>query len=245
MLDYRESHQDPKKGVEYHEKFTRNPYRSMIWGMEQDVLDEVTGTRLRSHFDHLDFACGTGRIIEHLQSRAGSSTGVDVSDSMLAVARERLTDCVFINGDITRENLLPGRRFDLVTAFRFFANSQDDLRADAMAALAGLLAADGIIVFNNHKNRWSLIYMLGKLLRRRQRDMSHADVMRLVRSAGLEILEVRHMAVLPATDKYRLLPVSVIAPLERWLSRRAFLRPVAANNIYVCGLARSGQVGKA
>lgn len=238
MRDYRQSHQDPKKGVEYHAKFTGNPYRSMIWGMEKEILDEIATTRLRTHFDHLDFACGTGRILEHFQSLAGSSTGVDVSESMLEVARQRLAGCTFINGDITRENLLPGRGFDLITAFRFFANSQDELRADAMAALAELLAADGVIVFNNHKNRWSLIYMLGKLLRRGQRDMSHAEVVRLAGSAGLEVLEVRHMAVLPATDKYRLLPIGMLASLERWLSRRAFLRPVAANNIYVCSLAR-------
>ncbi len=240
MRDYRESHKDPMKGVEYHAKFTGNPYRSMMWRMEKDALDEIVSARLPAGFDHLDFACGTGRIIEHFQSRAGRSTGIDISDSMLAVAKERLAGCTFVKADITRDSTLQERSFGLVTAFRFFANSQDELRYDAMTALSRLLSDNGVLVFNNHKNRWSLVYIVGKLLRREQRDMSHSDVMRLTASSGLEILEVRHMGVLPATDRYQFFPIAVIDFLERRLSRWPFLRPVAANNIYVCGLARSG-----
>src|SRR5690606_30975306 len=138
------------------------------------------------------------------------STGIDISDSMLAVAQERLAGCIFIKADITRDSALPERSFDLITAFRFFANSQDELRSCAMAALSRLLSDDGIFVFNNHKNRWSLVYIIGKLLRREQRDMSHGDVMRLAASAGLEILEVRHMGVLPATDRYQFFPIAAI-----------------------------------
>lgn len=236
MRDYRESHKDPRKGIEYHAKFKDNPYRAMVWDFEKRALSDIVHRYLPPDAKHLDFACGTGRIIQHLRPVVGDAIGVDVSESMLEVARAAMPDGAFVNRDITRDDAMRGARFDLITAFRFFANAQDDLRLDAMRALAGLLSPGGVLVFNNHKNRSSLIYGIGRFFRS-QRDMSRSEVVSLVRDAGLQIVETRHIGVLPAIDRFRPLPIVVLSRLEAALSRLTWLAPVASNQIFVCKIA--------
>ena len=152
---YRESHL--QKGVEYHQSFSTRPHLSMVWRLERRLLRRI----VRDHFlagipSYLDFACGTGRILEFLSPVAASSTGVDLSTSMLQVARDTLTDVEFINADITRDDRLGNRKFDLVTAFRFSPNAEPQLRRDALSVITRHLKAEGILVFNNHRNRGSL-----------------------------------------------------------------------------------------
>lgn len=234
--DYRNSHLDPQKGVEYHQKFSKNPHRTMIWEIEKTVLDDIlrtffTDTKIR----HLDFACGTGRIIEHCQSRASESVGVDVSESMLDVARGRLIDCELLNADITCNDVLKDKKFNLITAFRFFPNAQDELRKSASASLVSHLASDGYLVFNNHKNYSSLSYRLGRLLSGRDLgEMRESEVREMLSWSGLTIVRTYHMGVIPSTDKYRVAPIPLLGRAERFLSRFASLRSLATNVIYVC-----------
>ncbi len=67
-------------------------------------------------------------------SAPASATGIDVSASMLAVARQSAPSAEIVEGDPTREDLLSERHFDLITAFRSFPNAEDPLREAAMAA---------------------------------------------------------------------------------------------------------------
>src|ERR1700737_608790 len=87
-MGYTDSHKG--KGSNYHQTFAPevNPHRAMLWRLERRALDEV----LRHHLvpgkiAHLDFACGTGRILGHLRRHVASATGVDVSSPMMEVAR--------------------------------------------------------------------------------------------------------------------------------------------------------------
>lgn len=238
MLDYRESHKDPRKGVEYHAKFSDNPYRSMIWSFEKRVLSDVIKRHELGGARHLDFACGTGRVIQHLKQFTSTSLGVDVSESMLKVARSEMPEAQFINIDLTREQL-DQKAFNLITAFRFFANAQDDLRSDAMRTLANMLAPDGVLVFNNHKTRASAVYRVGRIVRKNQRDMSTGDVMALVRDSGLRVVEIHHVGVFPSIDRLRLMPIALLRFLEGMLSKVSWLGPFASNRIFVCKLTSS------
>jgi ubiquinone/menaquinone biosynthesis C-methylase UbiE len=64
--------------------------------------------------DALDAACGTGRHAEHLQALGHRVTGVDATEAMLAVAREKVPDADFRLG---RLEALPleDKSVDLVT----------------------------------------------------------------------------------------------------------------------------------
>ena len=116
------------------------------------VLDEYFAGK---EVHHLDFACGTGRIIEFMSGHTTESTGVDVSPSMLAEARGKGIDARLIEADITDSDELAGETFNLITAFRFFLNAEPELRASAITALGKRLAPDGVLVFNNHHNSGS------------------------------------------------------------------------------------------
>jgi SAM-dependent methyltransferase len=58
-------------------------------------------------------------------------------------------------GDLTRDDLKLGQ-FDLVTAFRFFGNAQDDLREAALQAIHRSLRPGGYLILDNHRNPYTL-----------------------------------------------------------------------------------------
>ena len=160
---YRQSHLE--KGSSYQAKFLENPRRRLTWKIEQRILDTIfdrytTQRQVDYQVDYLDFACGTGRILKHLEGRVASSTGVDLSPSMLKVASARTSHSQLYQVDITRDPTLSNANYDLITAFRFFPNAEQQLREDAIKQLASLLREDGLLVFNNHRSTGSRLTTL-------------------------------------------------------------------------------------
>lgn len=196
-ISYRESHKYKEKGAEYEAYFQNKVWQKFLWSREQEILIKI----LEKYFagkevNLLDFACGTGRIAEFLENRVKTSTGVDLSGSMLAVAREKLKHTEIIEADITVENILKPRKFNLITAFRFFLNAEPELRSSAIKAIATLLDDNGYLVFNNHQNSGSLWIRLRYAHYRKKNPegiynvMSIEQMKNLVEEAGLEIIEI-------------------------------------------------------
>jgi SAM-dependent methyltransferase len=237
-LPYAERHK--ARGSDYDETFSPevNPYRAMVWRLEQRALDGILRDYLvPGKIAHLDFACGTGRILGHLLGKVGSATGVDVSSSMMEVAQKVAPEAELIEADLTQDDVLGERRFDLITAFRFFPNAESDLRQAVFRVLARHLAPHGVLVFNNHKNRNSLARRIYRRLGRGvvRGTMSHDEVEVLVAQVGLRIQEMIPLGSLPVSEKHPMLPTALVEPLEQWMSRLPGLAAVAQNVIYVCG----------
>jgi SAM-dependent methyltransferase len=116
--------------------------------LEIDQLESLL--HLRPPLRVLDLPCGQGRHSIELARRGYNVTGVDLSEAMLAVARERATAASakvrFLAGDMRQP--LPGEHFDLVlnlyTSFGYFADEADDARVAAAAAT--MLAPGGRFV---------------------------------------------------------------------------------------------------
>jgi SAM-dependent methyltransferase len=239
VQSYRECHMT--KGVEYDEEFRTIPYRAMMWRLEQWALDsvfmELGAGLIRSY---LDFACGTGRLLAFAGRYAHSLTGVDISASMLDVARSRVPGAELICGDLTRQPLLGSRRFDVISAFRFFGNAEDDLRREAIDRLIEHLEPTGVLVFNNHRNPGTLIRRAIKALGREgpehpnSRLMRHEEVSAMVAGAGLRIARVIPLGTLPMDEGHFYGPPAVVEGIERLLSRVPATRPLAHYAIYVC-----------
>lgn len=234
--DYRFSHMASGKGRSYNRQFSDQPYRSLVWEYERGVLDRILSEpKLKAPFRLLDFACGTGRVLKYLAPRAAVLVGVDLSPSMLEVAREMVPGAEIIEADLTREDLLGERVFDLITAFRFFPNAQKELREEAMEVIVRHLSPGGVLVFNNHKNTASLRNRLARMVGRRAfKGISPEETIRLVSSRGIVIKDIFHFGVLPATESRSLLPYSLLRRIEFSLSRVSILKTLGQNLIYVC-----------
>ncbi|MEM8950080.1 MAG: class I SAM-dependent methyltransferase [Pseudomonadota bacterium] len=240
--DYRTSHQG--KGEDYQNRFSGASHRALMWRIEQRILKAL----LHKHFAEpgqvrlLDFACGTGRILRLLESDVGTATGVDVAQSMLDVAKRHVQKARLLCADITKADDLDDQRFDLITAFRFFPNAEPALRDEAMAKLVALLAPGGLLMFNNHLRLDSARHRAllakdrrGRLKnRRRLHGMSDREVADLAARHGLEIVESRHLGVLPVTKEQKPLRFSRLAlGIERLAARSRLLAPLAGLKIHV------------
>lgn len=236
--DYRYSHTKAGKGRRYHEKFRHNTHRAMVWTLERQFLDDIVQKAFPcGRISHLDFACGTGRILKHLHKHTDLSVGVDLSEEMLRVARKEIDQAEIIRADLTRNDLLGDRKFNLITAFRFFPNAQPELRVEAMRVLVKHLADYGYIIFNNHLNLSSLLNRMRGIS---GQAMSQAEVQNLVVSNGLKIIKVYHIGVLPANESNPYLAGRVLLAVESIASRFRILRTYAQNLIYVCMHVDSG-----
>ncbi len=234
--DYRQSHLAQGKGRSYAESFVRNPYKAMVWRYEQRVLDAIVSQLRPGVVSHLDFACGTGRILAYLeQFERIDSFGVEISVSMLDVARNSVKRSQILQGDLTRDDFLGNKRFDLITAFRFFANAQEDLRKDAIRALSAHLAPEGVLIFNNHKNlTFPTNRLKRKLGRGFTRGMTRGDADHLVASAGLVIERVYPFGLIPLPTGCLYFVGGLVESCERLLSNCACSEAWALNHIYIC-----------
>jgi predicted TPR repeat methyltransferase len=242
QTDYRLSHTAPDYGTGYHRMFSDAPYRKYIWETEKRILNEL----LARYFDkrienYLDFACGTGRILTHIEPHARQSVGLDLSDSMLEVAAQGVSTSSLLKGDITSEPLLQDERFDLITAFRFFLNAQPQLRDEVMRELAARLADTGYLVFNIHNNTYSLtnaISVLYTAVRYRKRaefnQMSVAEVRALTAKHGLNIVQIVPYATYPVFHEQKEFAERFVAGFDRKFSHTLWSRYL----IYVCEKVR-------
>lgn len=97
-----------------------------IWADQYDTdknrTRDLEATALRTtlatmEFDScLEIGCGTGKNTEWLTSRAKHITAVDISDQMLAKAKQKInaSNVQFIQTDITKDWTFVNRHFDLV-----------------------------------------------------------------------------------------------------------------------------------
>jgi len=238
-MSYKDSHKYAQKGAEYEAFYQMQPWEGFLWSREQKIILKILEKYFKGRDIHLlDFACGTGRITGFLEDRVTTSTGVDVSGSMLAVAKRKLKRTEIIEADITTEDVLQGRKFNLITAFRFFVNAEPALRCAAMQALAGLLSEDGYFVFNNHQSYGSPWIKL-RWLRHRQINpqgifnvMTIGQMRELVECVGLEIVEL-YPAGFFHPPKIAI-PRAVSSAAENICSRVKFLARFSESPVAVC-----------
>jgi Methylase involved in ubiquinone/menaquinone biosynthesis len=236
MQDYRSSHLN--KGSDYDCLFQKGSYPHLVWQFESGILTNIITSRFRGRpFRHLDVACGTGRIVEHVLPFTQQSCGIDISASMLARARTRMNDVAFIRGDFAAPNPPFKQTFDLITCFRFFLHAEPHLRSGVAANARKLLKPNGVFVFNNHRNYHSLTYRLLRAAGRNEQElacMSHREACEVIADAGLKIADIRHVGVVPGTDHRMYLPYPVSAGLESIAVKVKGLRYLSNDLLYIC-----------
>jgi predicted TPR repeat methyltransferase len=219
-------------------------YESLIWEIEKRLLlGKVEEFRLtHPRIEYLDFATGSGRILSFLEDVVDQATGIEISASMVKRAQQRVKSARILCFDITEVDPEPMSRYDVITAFRFFANAEPNLRLSAMQAIVSKLRDhSSIIMFNNHRNALSYKGLLRPLDRVLAHDgsykssgncLSPRQVQDLTDAVGLKIRQVQGYGLL--SGKIRPL-VSFTRQLEweQWLSGTR-LAAFGACQLYVC-----------
>src|SRR3954454_1703834 len=112
---------------------------------EAAELDRLIQERRPGAETLLDVACGTGALLEHIASEYDVE-GLALDPEMLAVARQRLPDAAFHEGDMASFDL--GKRFDAVVCMFSsigYAKTEEGLRG-AIASMARHLEPAGVLV---------------------------------------------------------------------------------------------------
>ena len=241
MQDYCSSHLH--KGSYYDCLFERGSYPHLVWQFERGILTDVIKDRFNGRpFSHLDVACGTGRILEHVRPLAARSCGIDISASMLRIARSRLaaaalTGAALIRGDFAAPNPPFVESFDLITCFRFFLNAEPALRASVASNARALLSNGGLFVFNNHRNYQSLTYRMLRAAGRSPSElacMSHQEAVDLIGATGFRIAAMYHVGIVPGTDQRMYLPYRLGASIERIATKVKALAQLSNDLLYIC-----------
>jgi len=201
--DYRLSHLE--RGRSYDATLAETPFDAYMAAWERQHLARIVGRLFPTGVGrYLDFACGTGRVTSVVAPLARESVGVDISPSMLEAARGKLPATTFHQCDLTRTALELGQ-FDLITAFRFFGNAQDDLRENVLRALVARLAPGGRLVINSHRNPRALYSLLNRL--------TGGD------GGGMDL----HLSKLRALLRRHGLKIDELLPIGAWMYRARLL----------------------
>ena len=205
--DYRLSHLE--RGGNYDALLAQTPFDAYMAGWEHRHLPRIVRQLFPDGVPrYLDFACGTGRITSTIAPMCRQSTAVDISASMLDVARQKLPGTTFHLYDLTQADPDLGS-FDLISSFRFFGNAQDELRDKAMQALVKRLAPDGYLLINSHRNPRALYALLDRL------TGGDAGVMDL------------HLPKLRGLLRRHGLRIKLLQPIGAWMYRSSLLGCVA------------------
>lgn len=230
--DYRRSHLH--KGADYDAALATAPFDRFMARQESRLLNAL----LDQYFPqgvpaYLDFACGTGRITAQVEPRAKQSYGVDVSEQMIAEARQKCRRTTFFVQDITHEPLQV-RDLDLITSFRFFGNAQPVLRQEVLAAALSILRPGGYLLINNHRNSDSIRNLLLRLTGQpSEGELSHFKLRRLLHEAGFEIVKTWGVGtwIIRATLRSRTVLESPKAERFERITRLPFVAPISPDVI--------------
>lgn len=206
-LDYSESHQG--KGNQYDENFRTRTGRKLMYQWESKLIRRYSEIAKK----HLDFACGTGRITK--VSNSPIKLGIDISESMLTVARQTCSTSEFRCGDF-QKILREDEKFDIITAFRFFPNADSDLRDRVLSKLKEHLSPGGHLIFNNHRNFWSLSMILFRFafFKYGQAGLSHKQIKSLCAKHGFKIVKYYSYGVVPQNETFSIFPWSITTRLD-------------------------------
>lgn len=153
-IDYRASHTSKDYGKRYEQTYLNGYYFYQWENIERSLISkQLHDFKKNGSNSLLDFACGTGRILKVCEEVFSESDGLDISESMLDIARTHCKKSNIQCIDITKQKL--EKKYDIITAFRFFLNAEPKLRDEVLSEFHSILNDDGSLLFNIHTNKSS------------------------------------------------------------------------------------------
>ncbi|GJL52101.1 MAG: hypothetical protein NPIRA01_33280 [Nitrospirales bacterium] len=250
---YLESYAQGDASGENYDKGISNNFELTIFELEKKILLLIFNrwSQLGSNLSLLDYACGTGRILSVLKDVIPTKVGMDASAIQLKKAKEKNIGAELILGNIVTESqLLSGRKFSFITSFRLFLNLEKKNRVPVLKGLYDVLDENGVLILDNHMNRYSLLGMVAWFMRKvlgyKKKSqlqpgergiidtMSEGELRGHLAEAGFVVREVHRLFVLPGNKNILLLPRNMLIKLEEKISNTPVLNKLSKNQIFVC-----------
>ena len=198
-------------------------------GFRKRIIEILVNRKISNH---LDFASGTGRIAQFRKSRTKQSTHLKNANHAKKILNPDKS--TFIDEDFTKINLT--KKFDLITAFRFFPNAEIFLRKEAMKFISEHLNDNGLLILNNHYNFWSLPFIFERLtFRSNGFGMSHKEVLELVKTNNLKIYKYKSIGLLTNKEKKTIIPWNIISKIENFLYKKFSNHLLGYDVLYLIG----------
>lgn len=122
-------------------------------GHAQKVKQEIVATRIKPGLSLLDVGCGTGELMADAARAGARVTGIDLSEAMLDLARERFESddlkgkATFHQaGVIELDKLFADHSFDLITSTLVFSELHAQERRWALVEINRILKPSGVLV---------------------------------------------------------------------------------------------------
>lgn len=229
-----------------------NPFELAIFHLESAYLNQICSTWLsgKANPAYLDYAAGTGRILASLRDRTTLKFAVDTCPAQLEAARSKVPDATFIVDNLATNPACVPTKFDLITCFRLFVNLEEANRLSVLKALASVLNDHGILVVDNHMNRYSILGLIALFMRHvlgyKEKSlagpgektvigtMSEKTMRSLLRSSGFQVKKTYRFMILPGHKTCRMLPSRLLVRVERLLAMVPVLNLIGKNQIFVC-----------
>ncbi len=178
-------------------------------GHARRVKDEIVANHIRPGMLVLDVGCGTGDLAVRAAQAGACVTGLDISEGMLAVARERINkkrignEVVFHHAGVVEiDTLFDENSFDLITSTLVISELYGEEREWALRELYKILKSDGTLLIAGevkpkHPLRRALYYALRLPLALITYFISQTGTQAVrnisteIRNAGFEIVEER------------------------------------------------------
>ena len=234
--------------AEAYEQVVQSKHIRLIYNLEKDIIEKIFSEIDSKEKTLMDFACGSGRWTSVLEKHFLNVVGVDVSEQMISVARKKCENTEFVVTDITSDKIdeaLKGKKFDVITAFRFYKNAQDSLRKEATAELPKYLKDDGLFIFDLHLNTFSIMGILASITRFLKfselfgisklqiRTMSLSQIRKIFTNSEFEIVDYYGMGILPGRSNYIMLPQKLLYKVESFFTRHKILRNISYNILVI------------
>jgi SAM-dependent methyltransferase len=178
---------------------------------QADWIEELCGPRRFGSF--LEIGCSRGHLLEEMETRGWTVSGIDVSRSSTDEARERCRDATVHCGE-PRDAPFPAESFDRMAMYDVLAHLADPV--ETLREVASYLKPGGLLVLSSTNEAWRLVpWMLRAfaLFPNRTADLrdemyegqhycyfSSDNVGRLLAEVGLEL--VRYRPLQPLSAKY-------------------------------------------
>ncbi|MBP9866133.1 MAG: class I SAM-dependent methyltransferase [Candidatus Omnitrophica bacterium] len=173
-------------------------YGRMAHEVEARALASAASKYFSSPGTVLDIPCGTGRLLPILFDAGLSVTGADISEEMLAVAKQRFADQATARfHKIDAEHMaFEKNAFDYVTSYRLMCHLPPEVRTRVLNEMVRVCKKT--LVINYHVETWTPLYLFNRIFRKHMAisfPLTEADLRReLTARPDVELLEIRKLS---------------------------------------------------